>query len=62
MDVATGSLSEETLLDEENIIRPRNYAYWGGRMPEWLRGLLPPAVENGSKYPFIGADCVKGST
>jgi hypothetical protein len=62
MDVAIGTLDDEVLKDEENLVRPRMYShYTSEQCPEWVRGLLPAPVENGSRWPTIGAGCMKPS-
>ena len=60
MDVSLGSLEDHVFKDEANIIRPRNYVWYDcGSAPDWMKGLLPPAEDNGSPYPNISAKCVK---
>ena len=60
MDVSLGSLEDDVFKDEANIIRPRNYVWYDcGSAPDWIKGLLPPAEDNGSSYPDISAKCVK---
>ena len=59
IDVALGSFEDEIFKDEANIIRPRNYLWYEcGTAPDWIKGLLPPAEDNGSPYPNISAKCV----
>jgi len=61
MDVSLGSLKDDVLIDEENLIRPRGYAHYDSEVcPGWLKGILSPSVEIGmASTKGIAAECCK---